>query len=64
MGLYTVRETREITRTALVDAESADQAILYFNRSGHAPNMSGRVDIQSNADERHVIVKEYEEADK
>lgn len=63
MGLYTVHETREIVREALVDASDADEAMLFFTRL--RTNLgAGKVDIHTNTDERHVIVKEYEEADK
>lgn len=61
MGLYTVHETQEIVREALVEANSADEARMYFDRM---PTHSGRVDVHKKTVERHVIVKEYEEADK
>lgn len=62
MGLYTVRETREIIRTALVDADNANDANMLFQNK--FINHSGKVDIHSTTDERHIVVKEYEEGDK
>jgi hypothetical protein len=62
MGLYTVRETREIVREALVDASSADDAVLYFKKTKMTPGAQ-RVDVHKHTDECHIIVKEYEEAD-
>lgn len=61
MPLYTVHERREIVREALVDASDADEAMLFFTR---LRTNSGKVDVHTNTDERHVIVKEYKEADK
>lgn len=61
MGLYTVREIREIVREALVDAGDADEAKLFFNQ---IKMRSGVVDIHTNTDERHVIVREYKEVDR
>lgn len=61
MSLYTVQETREIVRRAIVDADNADEAMLLFQRMRIS---SGKVDIQKHTDECHVIVKEYEEVEK
>lgn len=62
MGLYTIRDTQEIVRTALVDADNANEAKMMYLNFRHPGN--GRVDVLSNTDERHIIVKEYEEEKK
>lgn len=60
MSLYTVRETREIVREALIDASDADEAKMFFNQ---IKVRSGVVDIHTNTDERHLIIREYKEVE-